>query len=559
MSYIYLFKQYWKYSAGHHAKVIAILILYSINGLIDISLPLIFAQILNVIQTALSEDVLEGVTRWTMIWVLATIVSSIIPRIARYMREGTAFRIKQAFINEHYNIVTNLPLAWHVNNHSGSVINRINVAAQSLYTFALDQYIYMRFIIKLPGVIIALYYLNVSTSIFVMTALMVVVSILVMRLFDRVMVKQFRKLNEINHRISATIFDFISNIRTIITLKLGDKTRKDLNDKVEEGYKTTMYVRAKLDNIKFSTLFILVEIPKIGIIFYYIYSQLKTQSTVLAGNVAALFQYLTKIAEIFRDLIKESQNLMRYRTDMESVLPITQAIVDAKECGVIGKKWSSIKVDDVSFSYDGKKEIVKGVGFDIKRGNKIAIIGESGSGKSTLMSLIRGLYEANSGKIIIDEGKKNLEFNCLSKITTLMPQDPEIFENTILYNITMGLHYPDALVKKVIEISCFDKVLVKLPNGLDTDIREKGVNLSGGERQRLALARNLLAAYDSDIILMDEPTSSVDMKNEKQIYQNIFEFYNNKTIISSVHKVYLLAMFDDVFAMEKGVLKRHDS
>ena len=100
-------------------------------------------------------------------------------------------------------------------------------------------------------------------------------------------------------------------------------------------------------------------------------------------------------------------------------------------------------------------------------------------------------------------------------------------------------------------------MLEKLPSGLQTDIREKGVNLSGGERQRLALARNILAAIDSDIILMDEPTSSVDMENEQEIYRGLFEFFKDKTIISSVHKLYLLSFFDTVIHIEKGVLAPH--
>jgi ABC-type bacteriocin/lantibiotic exporter with double-glycine peptidase domain len=104
----------------------------------------------------------------------------------------------------------------------------------------------------------------------------------------------------------------------------------------------------------------------------------------------------------------------------------------------------------------------------------------------------------------------------------------------------------------MIGLARFDRVLAKLPSGLSTDIREKGVNLSGGERQRLALARNLLAAIDSDIILMDEPTSSVDMANEKAIYEGIMEYFKGKTIISSVHKTYLLACFGQIVKIDRG-------
>jgi ABC-type multidrug transport system fused ATPase/permease subunit len=92
----------------------------------------------------------------------------------------------------------------------------------------------------------------------------------------------------------------------------------------------------------------------------------------------------------------------------------------------------------------------------------------------------------------------------------------------------------------------------KLPNGLKSSIVEKGVNLSGGEKQRLALSRGLLASEDKEIILLDEPTSSVDSKNELLIYQNIFNRFKNKTIISSIHRLHLLPLFDQIYFFKNG-------
>lgn len=108
-------------------------------------------------------------------------------------------------------------------------------------------------------------------------------------------------------------------------------------------------------------------------------------------------------------------------------------------------------------------------------------------------------------------------------------------------------------------IAKFDKVLAKLPDGLATDIREKGVNLSGGERQRLALARNILAAMNSDIILMDEPTSSVDVANEVAIYNNILALFKNKTVISSIHKPYLVKHFNRIITLNNGKIEEETS
>jgi ABC-type multidrug transport system fused ATPase/permease subunit len=109
------------------------------------------------------------------------------------------------------------------------------------------------------------------------------------------------------------------------------------------------------------------------------------------------------------------------------------------------------------------------------------------------------------------------------------------------------------------ELARFTPVLQRMPHGLNTDIREKGVNLSGGEKQRLALARGILATKDSSILLLDEPTSSVDAQNELLIYKNIFREYHHKCIISSIHRLHLLDMFDKVYVLDHGKIVQQGS
>ena len=142
--------------------------------------------------------------------------------------------------------------------------------------------------------------------------------------------------------------------------------------------------------------------------------------------------------------------------------------------------------------------------------------------------------------------------NRIKDHVTLIPQEPEIFNNSFRYNITMNLPASEEELNKIILISQLKAVIEKLPNGLDTSVMEKGVSLSGGEKQRLALARGLLAAKKSEIILMDEPTSSVDSLNEIKIHEQVFEEFKNKTIISSIHRLHLLDKFDYIYLFSHG-------
>ena len=116
----------------------------------------------------------------------------------------------------------------------------------------------------------------------------------------------------------------------------------------------------------------------------------------------------------------------------------------------------------------------------------------------------------------------------------------------------MGLPFEEKDILDVCDTAHFTEVLKQLPKGLQSNIMEKGVNLSGGQKQRLALARGILAAKSSEIILLDEPTSSVDPKTETQIYEKMFGEYKNKAVISSLHRLYLLSNFDYVYVLKDG-------
>ncbi len=169
-----------------------------------------------------------------------------------------------------------------------------------------------------------------------------------------------------------------------------------------------------------------------------------------------------------------------------------------------------------------------------------------------MLALLRGLYPATANYRLTVDGHQGYSLEHLSNTVTLLPQEPKVFENTIEYNITLGLPFAEAEVNRAIAITNFAEVVDQLPSGLTTNIKEKGVNLSGGQKQRLALARGVLAARESSIVLLDEPTSSVDPRSELVIYDRLFEAFSEKAVISSLHRLHLLPKFDYIYVMEKG-------
>ena len=127
-----------------------------------------------------------------------------------------------------------------------------------------------------------------------------------------------------------------------------------------------------------------------------------------------------------------------------------------------------------------------------------------------------------------------------------------MFDDSVLYNISMGLECSNEEIQEVMYLSGFDEILSKLPKGLMSMISEDGVNMSGGEKQRLALARGIFSIKDSSIILLDEPTASLDAETEFKIYQRMFEKYTDKCIVSVLHRLYLLHLFDYIYVFKDG-------
>ncbi|HEY2348106.1 MAG TPA: ABC transporter ATP-binding protein, partial [Puia sp.] len=292
----------------------------------------------------------------------------------------------------------------------------------------------------------------------------------------------------------------------------------------------------------------------------YVYQHVGPGKVFMVGNLVALLGFVTQFTSVFHDIAWQYTQIVQYDTNVQTARFISQDLKkqhvrdDAPELPV---NWQSILIDGLNFSHKEtfssleKAQSLHDIHLQIERGKRIALVGESGSGKSTLMALLRGLYDAEPGAEITVDGK-NTEAASIAETITLFPQEPEIFENTIEHNITLGLPFEKIDIMEVCDTAHFTEVLSQLPNGLQSNIMEKGVNLSGGQKQRLALARGILAAKSSDIILLDEPTSSVDPKTEIKIYEKLFEECSDKAVISSLHRLYLLSYFDYVYVLQAG-------
>jgi len=223
--------------------------------------------------------------------------------------------------------------------------------------------------------------------------------------------------------------------------------------------------------------------------------------------------------------------------------------INAKDL-VIDK--AKIEYKDVSFAYDGEKEVLKSVNLKMEGGDVIALVGHSGAGKTTIMNLIPRFYNASSGEILIDnQSIYEVSLFSLRKNISLVSQDITLFDDTVLANIAYA--NSEASKEKILEASKFSAThdfVELLPEKYDTLIGENGVRLSGGEKQRISIARAILK--DAPIILLDEATSSLDADTEHKIQEAIMYLTKNKTTIIIAHRLSTVLRANKIFIIENG-------
>jgi ATP-binding cassette subfamily B protein len=213
-----------------------------------------------------------------------------------------------------------------------------------------------------------------------------------------------------------------------------------------------------------------------------------------------------------------------------------------------------VTFENVTFAYDGVRQILKGISFDVHAGELIGLVGPSGGGKSTVVNLIARFYDATGGAVRIDGVNiRTLDTGHYRQQLGMVLQDPYLFHGTVLENIRYGLQSASlgAVVTAAKAANAHD-FICKLGQGYDTVVGERGHTLSGGERQRISIARAIL--HDPRILILDEATSSVDTETEREIQEALERLIAGRTVFAIAHRLSTLRRASRLFVIEEGRL-----
>jgi len=271
---------------------------------------------------------------------------------------------------------------------------------------------------------------------------------------------------------------------------------------------------------------------------------------ILSVYVAASFRILPSMSKIVSCL----QNIKLNYPAMNVLYNELKSFKEKKESSF--EKFSfkkNIEVDIKSFKYPNSKNFeISNIKLNILKGQKIGIIGPSASGKSTVIEMLTGIADKPSGDIRVDEKSIFSNIKGWQKLIGFVPQKIFILDESLRNNILFGLdnkNFSDSKIISMIKKLSLENLLNRLPKGLDGNLGEEGVNLSGGEIQRIGLCRALL--YDPEVLFLDEATSSLDVKTESQILEEL-KVFKEKTIISIAHRINTLKNCDKIYRFENG-------
>ncbi len=361
-----------------------------------------------------------------------------------------------------------------------------------------------------------------------------------------------RKMNESDTEANSKAIDSLINFETVkyFSNEEMEANRFDKSMAIYEGAAIRMWT--SLGMLNFGQ----------GLIFWtgMIIIGIMSAQGVMAGEMSIgdfvlvntfmmqIYRPLNFIGSVYREIRQGLADIEEMFLLLEQE-PEVQDKPNAKDIEITGPV---LRFENVSFSYDEDRKILKNVSFEVPAGKTIAVVGPSGAGKSTLSRLIYRFYDVAQGCICIDgQDVRDIKQKSLRDVVGMVPQDTVLFNDTIGYNIGYGRpSASQAEIEEAAKMAQISDFISSLPKGFDTPVGERGLKLSGGEKQRVAIARTILKA--PPILILDEATSALDTQTEREIQSALDTVSQNRTVLVIAHRLSTIINADEIIVLQGG-------
>lgn len=535
-------------------RVILSLLFTGVMIALHVSLPLFFRKIVNSLSACTPKDPFYIISLllvgygilWTVSQIITQLRAIVLYRSLEHSMRLLAMRV--------FNHLLTLSQRFHLDRKTGAIATAIERAEDGLDHIFWGIFLYViNTLIEIVIVITLLTFLFGWMYSTILALVMIVYLIFTsMALAKSVEVQE--RYNDKREAAGARLVDTLLNVETV----------KYFNNETYEQQQCDAILKEQEDagvaKYQFDSISEMGQNIIIGtglVLLTWLSGNAVMQGQMNVGDFVLINGYLLQFIQplsYFGYIIRSIRKGLNDVNSAMNLLALKPEIKDAPNAIDLKITNATITFDNVHFSYDERRPILKGVSFTIPAGKSVAVVGATGSGKSTIARLLYRFYEVKEGAILINgHDIRTITQSSLHRAIGIVPQDTILFNNTLYYNIAYGNpNAPEQEVIQAISMAHLDGFIKRLPDGYKTEVGERGLKLSGGEKQRIAIARVLLKK--PAIYIFDEATSALDTQTERDIQNNLEEISAGATSLTIAHRLSTVVNCDMIIVLDHGVL-----
>lgn len=509
----------------------------------------------KVLQVAIDENIAaqteEGFLYYILIYGGLLIIEVICNLLFIYFANWLGQSVVRDIRVKLFKHILNFKMKYYDNSSVGVLITR-SITDMERIADIFGEGLFMIFsdLLKMFIVGCVMAYMNWRLSIIVFCTLPLIV--FATKIFQKYMKKAFEEVRNEVSNLNSFVQERVTGMKILQLFTREDieyKNFKIINDRHKKGWLKTVWY-----NSIFFPIAELLSSITLGLVVWYGGLNVVNQEITTLGDLTAFIMFIPMMFRPLNQIANKFNTLQMGMVAADRVFKVldTTSNIDDSGTKVAAHFKGNIEFKDVHFSYVDDEEVLKGISFNVKAGDTVAIVGATGAGKSTIINLLNRFYSIKSGEILIDDVNiKEVTLNSLRQQIAVVLQDVFLFADTILNNITLKnpniseeeVHY----AAKQIGIHDF---IISLPNGYHYNVKERGVMLSSGQRQLISFLRAYVT--NPSILILDEATSSIDAYSEQLIQDATDKITKGRTSIVIAHRLATIKKADNIIVMDSG-------
>lgn len=549
------------YAKPHIKSFLFVLFLMMFSIAYDIISPLLIGNIEEMVK---HDFEMSELVSYVIIYAGILVVSLVCTYFEAMILQRTGQKILTTLREDIFTHIESLSHAQLNEIPVGKLVTRVTNdtnAISMMFTDILVNLIKNIFVVL--GVLVAMMLLNYGLTLMVLCFVpFIALFSVIFRKFSR---RAYRKVKDGTTDINTFLSENLSGMKIIQIFNREDRKKEEFEKKnkyLGRAKGTEMVVFAI-----FRPIVYMLYITSIMCLFYlggrgYIKDTTMFGQTLTSGTIVSFYMYISKFFNPIQSLAEQFNRLQSAFASGEkifTIMDIEPSVVDEPDAIELDEVKGDIEFRDVWFAYVGEEWVLKGVSFKVKAGQTVAFVGSTGSGKTTILSLICRNYDIQKGQILIDGiDIKHIKIASLRRHFGQMLQDVFLFSGTIRSNILLRMDgVSDEEVMKACRYVNADKIIEKLPRGLDEEVRERGNNFSAGQRQLISFARTII--HKPEIMILDEATSNIDTETEVLIQDSLEKMMNIGTLLMVAHRLSTIQHADNIIMLSHGKIVEEGS